>query len=113
MERERERERERLREVFLWTQMIRLEFSHYDYSGKGTISVKDFGLSMVASADLSQLNHYLDRVEALGNDVAFKDCRVTFEVSTSKIPCFKFRFGQNLIDNQKLIQRCRQISHMS
>jgi hypothetical protein len=50
--------------------------------------VKDFGLSMVASADLSQLNHYLDCVEALGNDANFKDNRVTYEVSTIKYLMF-------------------------
>ena len=85
--------------------MTRLEFSHYDYSGKGTISVKDFGLSMVASADLSQLNHYLDRVEALGNDITLKDCHVTFEVSTSIILCFKCSFGKNLIDVLEVCQK--------
>ena len=52
--------------------------------------MKDFGLSMVASADLSQLNNYLDCVEALGNDAKLKDNRVTFEVRTNNIPCFTF-----------------------
>ncbi|KAI5075161.1 hypothetical protein GOP47_0009237 [Adiantum capillus-veneris] len=63
----------------LHEEIIRLEFSHYDYLDQGTISSKDFGLSMVAAADLSRLNHYLDRVDALGNEESFKDCRVTFE----------------------------------
>ncbi|MCO5573608.1 hypothetical protein L7F22_027380 [Adiantum nelumboides] len=63
----------------LHEEIIRLEFSHYDYLDQGAMSAKDFGLSMVAAADLSRLNHYLDRVDALGNKASFKDCRVTFE----------------------------------
>lgn len=63
----------------LHEEIIRLEFSHYDYIDQGTIAAKDFGLSMVAAADLSHLNHYLDSVDALGNEAFFKDCRVTFE----------------------------------
>ncbi|KAL0358350.1 UNVERIFIED_CONTAM: Calcium uptake protein, mitochondrial [Sesamum angustifolium] len=37
----------------LHDEMLRLEFAHYDFKSQGTISAKDFVLSMVASADMS------------------------------------------------------------
>ncbi|XP_020965726.1 calcium uptake protein, mitochondrial-like isoform X2 [Arachis ipaensis] len=36
-------------------EILRLEFDHYDYKSRKTISAKDFALSIVASADLSHL----------------------------------------------------------
>ncbi|XP_059461488.1 calcium uptake protein, mitochondrial-like isoform X2 [Corylus avellana] len=39
----------------LHDEILRLEFAHYDYKLRGTISAKDFALSMVASADMSHL----------------------------------------------------------
>lgn len=68
----------------LHEEIIRLEFAHYDYWDHGSISAKDFGLSLVAAANLSHINYYLDCVNALGNDASFKDCRVSFEVC--KVP---------------------------
>ncbi|CAI9291927.1 unnamed protein product [Lactuca saligna] len=39
-------------------EMIWLEFSHYDFKSSGTISAKDFVLSMVASGDIRHMNSY-------------------------------------------------------
>eukprot|EP00249_Psilotum_nudum_P014966 c25095_g1_i1 orf=292-1770(+) len=60
-------------------EIVRLEFSHYDFCNRGSISAKDLGLAMVAAADLSHLNQYLDRVDALGNEACFKNYRISFE----------------------------------
>lgn len=58
---------------------MRLEFSHYDYNKKGTISAKDFALSLVASADINHINKLLDRVEELSSDQHLRDIRITYE----------------------------------
>lgn len=60
-------------------QILRLEFAHYDYKSQGSISAKDFALSMVASADISHINKFLDRVEDLDDKPHFRDLRITFE----------------------------------
>ncbi|KAF7154661.1 hypothetical protein RHSIM_Rhsim01G0050500 [Rhododendron simsii] len=59
--------------------ILRLEFAHYDYKSQGTISAKDFALSMVASADVSHINKFLDRVEELNNEPYLREVRITFE----------------------------------
>lgn len=59
--------------------MVKLEFAHYDYKLRGTISAKDFALSMVASADLKHLNKLLDRVDDLDNKPHIHDIRITPE----------------------------------
>lgn len=59
-------------------QMVRLEFAHYDYKLRETISAKDFALSMVASADMKHLNKFLDRVDEL-NGSNLSNIRITFE----------------------------------
>ncbi|KAG0479996.1 hypothetical protein HPP92_010854 [Vanilla planifolia] len=58
---------------------IALEFNHYDVRSKGTISAKDFALSMVASADMNHINKLLDRVDVLGDSFYNKDMRITYE----------------------------------
>ncbi|GKV03225.1 hypothetical protein SLEP1_g15565 [Rubroshorea leprosula] len=63
----------------LQDEVLRLEFAHYDCKNQGTISAKDFALSMVASADMSHLDKLLDRVEELNNKPHLKDIRITFE----------------------------------
>jgi calcium uptake protein 1, mitochondrial len=60
-------------------QILRLEFSHYDHNKRGTISAKDFALSLVASADINHINKLLDRVDELDNDPHIRDKRITFE----------------------------------
>ena len=60
-------------------QILRLEFAHYDYHSQGTISAKDFALSMVASADMRHINKFLDRIEELDNKENLRDIRITFE----------------------------------
>ncbi|XP_059637845.1 calcium uptake protein, mitochondrial-like [Cornus florida] len=63
----------------LHEEILRLEFAHYDYKSRGTISAKDFALSMVASADMKHINKFLDRVDELNNEPHVKDIRITFE----------------------------------
>ncbi|KAL9313263.1 hypothetical protein ACSQ67_018715 [Phaseolus vulgaris] len=63
----------------LHDEIVRLEFAHYDYKSRKTISAKDFAHSIVASADLSHLGRLLKLVDELSNDPRFKDVRITFE----------------------------------
>ncbi|KAK7388575.1 hypothetical protein VNO78_23396 [Psophocarpus tetragonolobus] len=63
----------------LHDEILRLEFSHYDYNKRGTISAKDFALSLVASADINHINKLLDRVEELNNDKNLRNIRITFK----------------------------------
>ncbi|CAL5440139.1 unnamed protein product [Camellia sinensis] len=63
----------------LHAEMVRLEFAHYDYKLHGTISAKDFALSMVASADMRHLNKLLDRVEELNKESNLSNVRITEE----------------------------------
>lgn len=63
----------------LHNEMVRLEFAHYDYKLRGTISAKDFALSMVASADITHFHSLLSRVEKLSNEPHLSGLRITFE----------------------------------
>lgn len=63
----------------LHDEILRLEYSHYDYNKRGTISAKDFALSLVASADINHINKLLDRVDELDNDPHITGIRITFE----------------------------------
>lgn len=56
-----------------------MEFVHYDYKFRGTISAKDFALSMVASADLKYLHKLLARVDDLDNEPQLSHIRISFE----------------------------------
>ena len=59
--------------------MLKLEFSHYDYKCRGTISAKDFALSMVAAADLKHLGKLHDRVDDLDKIPHISNVRITLE----------------------------------
>ncbi|KAH9605574.1 hypothetical protein KSS87_005174 [Heliosperma pusillum] len=63
----------------LHDEILRLEFGHYDHKGKGSISARDFALSMVASADMSHTPKFLDQVEDLNNDPVLKNLRITYD----------------------------------
>ncbi|XP_018633558.1 calcium uptake protein, mitochondrial isoform X3 [Nicotiana tomentosiformis] len=63
----------------LHEEMLKLEFAHYDYKFRGTISAKDFALSMVAAADLKYLNKLLDRVDDLDNESPLSRIKISFE----------------------------------
>ncbi|KAK4785712.1 hypothetical protein SAY86_002401 [Trapa natans] len=63
----------------LHEEILRLEFAHYDFRSRGTISAKDFALSLVASADMSHTNKLLDKVEEMDNEPSLKDLRITFK----------------------------------
>lgn len=58
---------------------MRLEFVHYDFKSRKTISAKDFAHSIVASADMSHLNKLLERVEEMNNNPQFNNVRISFE----------------------------------
>ncbi|KAK3002292.1 hypothetical protein RJ639_021222 [Escallonia herrerae] len=63
----------------LHNEILRLEFAHYDYNSAGTISARDFALSMIASADMKNINKFLDRVDEIINEPGLRDIRVTFK----------------------------------
>ncbi|KAL6974038.1 hypothetical protein U1Q18_028221 [Sarracenia purpurea var. burkii] len=63
----------------LHEEILRLEFAHYDYKSEGSISAKDFALSMIASADMRHINNFLDRVEEFDEEADLRDIRITFE----------------------------------
>ncbi|KAL6502103.1 hypothetical protein OROGR_027236 [Orobanche gracilis] len=96
-------------------EMVRLEFAHYDYKLRGSISAKDFALSVVASADLKHLNKLLDRVDDLDNQPHLLNIRITpeeflnFAELRRKLQPFSlalFSFGQiNGLLTRKDLQR--------
>lgn len=63
----------------LHEEILRLEFDHYDFKSRGSISAKDFALSMVASADVNHINKFLDRVDELSDSSNLSNIRITFE----------------------------------
>ncbi|GMY35558.1 calcium uptake protein, mitochondrial-like isoform X3 [Fagus crenata] len=63
----------------LHDEILRLEFSNYDYNSRGDISAKDFALSLFASADINHINKMLDQVDELSNEPHLRDIRITFE----------------------------------
>lgn len=58
---------------------MELEFAHYDYKSRRTISVEDFVLSMVASADMGHINKLLNRVDQLKSEPHLRERRITFD----------------------------------
>lgn len=104
---------------FVYTlQMVKLEFAHYDLKLRGTISAKDFALSMVASADMKNLNKLLDRVDDLDNEPHLGNIRITpeefknFSELRRKLQPFSlalFSFGQiNGLLTRKDLQRAAE-----
>ncbi|KAJ7562065.1 hypothetical protein O6H91_03G053900 [Diphasiastrum complanatum] len=63
----------------LHEEITRLEFSHYDFHQRGTMSARDFGLSMVAAADMSSINQYLERAEFLGYNPRFNGVEISYQ----------------------------------
>ncbi|XP_068342709.1 calcium uptake protein, mitochondrial-like [Pyrus communis] len=63
----------------LHEEILRLEFAHYDFRAQGTILAKDFAFSLVASADSSDINKLLDRVDEIDNDTRLKNVRITYK----------------------------------
>ncbi|KAJ8768228.1 hypothetical protein K2173_021168 [Erythroxylum novogranatense] len=63
----------------LHDEILRLEFAHYDYRSCGTISAKDFAMSLVASADINHINKLLDRVDEISNNQELRDIRIAFQ----------------------------------
>ncbi|KAG6409467.1 hypothetical protein SASPL_127507 [Salvia splendens] len=102
----------------LHDEMVKLEFAHYDYKLRGTISAKDFALSMVASADLKHLSKLLDRVDDLDQQPNIHNIRITPEEFKSfaeirkKLQPFSlalFSFGHmNGLLTRKDLQRAAQ-----
>ncbi|KAI3754392.1 hypothetical protein L1987_54175 [Smallanthus sonchifolius] len=60
-------------------EILVLEFAHYDYKSRGTISAKDFALSMVASADMKHINKFLDHVDQLKDEPDLNNIQITFD----------------------------------
>ncbi|KAF8033882.1 hypothetical protein BT93_C0222 [Corymbia citriodora subsp. variegata] len=63
----------------LHDEILHLEFSHYDVRSVGTISAKDFALSLVASADMGHINKLLDRVDEIDGEPLLRDLRISFQ----------------------------------
>lgn len=63
----------------LHKEITRLEFLHYDHQGCGSVSARDFALSMVAAADVICVNRYLDRVDDLSKDPSLSNIHITRE----------------------------------
>ncbi|XP_065850325.1 calcium uptake protein, mitochondrial-like [Euphorbia lathyris] len=63
----------------LHDEILKLEFAHYDFKKSGTISAKDFALSMVASADISHITKLLDRVDEIDTMPRLRNLRITFD----------------------------------
>ncbi|XP_022750298.1 calcium uptake protein, mitochondrial-like isoform X2 [Durio zibethinus] len=63
----------------LQDEILRLEFNHYDYKSRGTISAKDFALSMVASADMSHLGSLLERVDELNDKPYLREIQINLD----------------------------------
>ncbi len=60
-------------------QILKLEFAHYDIKSNGTISGKDFALSLVAAAEIGHINKLLDLVEELDDEPRLRDVRISYE----------------------------------
>ncbi|XP_047313502.1 calcium uptake protein, mitochondrial-like [Impatiens glandulifera] len=63
----------------LHEEILRLEFAHYDFKSRGTISAIDFAFSMVASADIGDIDMFVARVRELHDDPRLASVRFTFE----------------------------------
>ncbi|CAL1358957.1 unnamed protein product [Linum trigynum] len=63
----------------LHDEILRLEFAHYDHKSTGTISARDFALSLVASADVTHISKLLDRVDELTHNPNLRDIRISFD----------------------------------
>ncbi|KAJ8550237.1 hypothetical protein K7X08_035723 [Anisodus acutangulus] len=88
----------------LHDEISRLEFAHYDYKSQGSISAKDFALSMVASADISHINKFLDRVEDLDDETQLRDVRITFKefISLAQLRKELVSFSQSILSYGKV-----------
>ncbi|PHT48033.1 hypothetical protein CQW23_12241 [Capsicum baccatum] len=88
----------------LHDEISRLEFAHYDYKSQGSISAKDFALSMVASADISHIDKFLDRVEDLDDETQLRDLRITFNefMSLAELRKELPSFSQSILSHGKV-----------
>ncbi|XP_076929520.1 calcium uptake protein, mitochondrial-like [Bidens hawaiensis] len=60
-------------------EILLLEFAHYDHKSIGTISAKDFALSMVASADMIHINKFLGQVDQIDDEPNLNNIRISFD----------------------------------
>ncbi|XP_049382629.1 calcium uptake protein, mitochondrial-like [Solanum stenotomum] len=107
----------------LHNEISRLEFAHYDYKSQGSISAKDFTLSMVASADISHIDKFLDRVEDLDDEKQLRDVRITFKEFMNlaelrkELPSFSqsiLSYAKNgLLSKQELKRAANQVCSIS
>lgn len=61
----------------LHSDMVRLEFAHYDSNGDGRIRGIDFANSIAAAADLTRVDEFLDKAAAMGPEL--QDAQITFK----------------------------------
>ncbi|KAG2451387.1 hypothetical protein HYH02_003988 [Chlamydomonas schloesseri] len=61
----------------LHEEVVKLEFAHYDNMGRGSMAPVDFARSLVATADVRQVDKLLDRVDALEPELLRK--RISFD----------------------------------
>lgn len=103
--------------------MLRLEFAHYDYKLRGSISVHDFALSIVASADVGHLNSLLLQVDQLSNEHNLRDVRITFEEFKSfaelrrqlqpfSLALFSYGQANGLLTREDFQRAASHVSHL-
>ncbi|KAL1547983.1 calcium uptake protein, mitochondrial-like [Salvia divinorum] len=108
----------------LQNEMLRLEFAHYDFKSQGTISAKDFVLSMVASADMRYIDKFLDQADELGTDPSLSHLRITFEefenfaklrkrLEQFSIALFSYGKVNGLLSKQDFKRAARQVCGIS
>ncbi|KAG9151386.1 hypothetical protein Leryth_024443 [Lithospermum erythrorhizon] len=108
----------------LHNEILRLEFAHYDCKGQGTISAADFALSMVASADISHISRFLDRIDELVKEPQLKDLRITFEefktfaelrksLEPFSVAIFSYGKVNGLLTKQDLQRAAKQVCGIS
>ncbi|KAL3844011.1 hypothetical protein ACJIZ3_001414 [Penstemon smallii] len=108
----------------LHDEMVNLEFAHYDYKLGGTISSKDFALSMVASADMNHLSKLLGRVDNLDNEPHLGNIRITPEefknfaelrrkLQPFSLALFSFGHVNGLLTKKDLQRAAKQVCGIS
>lgn len=104
--------------------MLNLEFAHYDYKQRGTISAKDFALSMVASAEMKHLHRLLDRVDRLDKEPRLTNVRISLEefknfaelrkqLQPFSLALFSYGEVSGLLTRKDFQRAASQVSHLS
>ncbi|KAI3443919.1 hypothetical protein Pfo_000584 [Paulownia fortunei] len=97
----------------LHDEMLRLEFAHYDFKSQGTISAKDFVLSMVASADMRYINKFLDQVDELSKEPSLRDLRLRKRLEPFSMALFSYGKVNGLLSKQDFKRAAQQVCGIS